>query len=449
MLAVTAVLLLLAPATASAWPGLNGRVGLTQDPRSKDVWAFALDGTATQLTFTGNDEEQPSWAPDGTHIAFKRSDEVFVRDVTTDAAPLRLTNKAVATENNTQPAWSPDGASIVFRTNRADPTRNVGDVWIMNADGTDERPLIVQPGDQRYPSFSPDGRHIAYMSRSEGGTADIWIADADGTGAHMLYDSGREDSAPAWSPDGTKLAFETHGPVESVDGDIFVLDLPTGRVTQLTADPPGAPVHDEGPAWSPDGTMIAFTSERADPAGDVWIMQADGSNPRRLTTNSILDESPDWQPIPFSVGGIRHPRRRVRRPLPRAGRHRIRHGGEGSVPYGAEGRREVDAAGHEGRRVHLHPDAALLRSGPRPVRAPGWPQGHRVRLAPAGVLTPHSPTAPRSTSTRPRANDTTTTIVLALRRVQPWIASTASRATSGRTKHTASAAIGIANHTTL
>ena len=278
-------------------------MGLTQDPRSKDVWAFALDGTATQLTFTGNDEEQPSWAPDGTHIAFKRSDEVFVRDVTTDAAPLRLTNKAVATENNTQPAWSPDGASIVFRTNREDPTRNVGDVWIMNADGTDERPLIVQPGDQRYPSFSPDGRHIAYMSRSEGGTADIWIADADGTGAHMLYDSGREDSAPAWSPDGTKLAFETHGPVESVDGDIFVLDLPTGRVTQLTADRPGAPVHDEGPAWSPDGTMIAFTSERADPAGDVWIMQADGSNPRRLTTNSILDESPDWQPIPFSVGG--------------------------------------------------------------------------------------------------------------------------------------------------
>ena len=154
------------------------------DPRSKDVWAFALDGTATQLTFTGNDEEQPSWAPDGTHIAFKRSDEVFVRDVTTDAAPLRLTNKAVSTENNTQPAWSPDGASIVFRTNRADPTRNVGDVWIMNADGTDERPLIVQPGDQRYPSVSPDGRHIAYTSHSEGGTADIWVADADGTGAH-------------------------------------------------------------------------------------------------------------------------------------------------------------------------------------------------------------------------------------------------------------------------
>jgi hypothetical protein len=90
--------------------------------------------------------------------------------------------------------------------------------------------------------------------------------------------------------------------VGGVDGDIFVLDLATGVVTQLTSDPAGAPVHDEGPAWSPDGTMIAFTSERADPNGDIWVMQADGSNPRRLTDNTFLDESPDWQPIPFSVG---------------------------------------------------------------------------------------------------------------------------------------------------
>jgi hypothetical protein len=125
----------------------------------------------------------------------------------------------------------------------------------------------------------------------------------------MVHDSGQEDSAPAWSPDGTKLAFETHGPVASVDGDIFVLDLESGAVTRLTSDPPGAPVHDEGPAWSPDGTMIAFTSERADPNGDIWIMQADGSDPRRLTTDTVLDESPDWQPIPFSVGAAERPSR--------------------------------------------------------------------------------------------------------------------------------------------
>jgi dipeptidyl aminopeptidase/acylaminoacyl peptidase len=147
------------------------------------------------------------------------------------------------------------------------------------------------------------------MSRSEGGAADLWIANADGSGARMVYDSGREDSAPAWSPDGRKLAFERHGPIGGVDGDIFVLDLGTGLVRQLTSDSPDAPIHDEGPAWSPDGTMISFTSERSDPNGDIWIMEADGSDPRRLTSTPLLHESPDWQPLPFFVD---LPRRRSR-----------------------------------------------------------------------------------------------------------------------------------------
>ena len=295
---LAAVLSLAAPAAATAaWPGLNGRVALTQDPRTKDVFAVALDGTSTQLTFTGNDEQQSTWAPDGRRIAFKRSDEVFVRDVTTDAPPVRLTVKAPRTEeNNTQPGWSPDGRSIVFRTNRANPTVNIADIWIMDADGTNERPLIVQPEDQRYPTLSPDGRWIAYTSRNER-DADLWLANADGTGARLLYDSGIADSAPSWSPDGTMLAFERHSPGAVLDGDIYVLDVGSGAAMQLTDDPH----HDEGPAWSPDGSMIAFTSTRSDPLGDIWVMGGDGADQRRLTTNSILDESPDWQPIPTTL----------------------------------------------------------------------------------------------------------------------------------------------------
>jgi Tol biopolymer transport system component len=294
------------PAAASAWPGLNGRIGLTQNPRTKDLYAFTLLGASTQLTFTGNDEQQPSWAPDGRRIAFKRSDEVFVRDVTSDAAPQRLTNKRVSTENNTQPAWSPDGSSIIFRTNRSDPTINVGDVWIMDADGTNERPLLVQADDQRYPTFSPDGSRISYTSRNEQGNADLWVANADGTGARMVYDSGRSDSAPAWSPDGTRLAFES-GP--ELQRDLFVLDLGDGHVIRLTDHP----AHDEGPAWSPDGTMLVFTSTRDNPPpftctqvvvgcdNEIYVMQADGTELTRLTANSILDESPDWQAIPTTL----------------------------------------------------------------------------------------------------------------------------------------------------
>jgi Tol biopolymer transport system component len=299
--AAFAVLGLTAPASAGAWPGLNGRIAVTQDPRTKDVFALALDGASTQLTLTGNDEQQPSWAPDGRRIAFKRSDEVFIRDVTTTAAPLRLTF-GPGTENNTQPAWSPDGRRIVFRTNRTTPEVNVADIWIMNADGTDQRPLIVQDDDQRYPTFSPDGARLSYTSRNAQGNADLWVADADGTGARMVYDSGQIDSAPAWSPDGSKLAFES-GP--ELQRDLFVLELGDGSVTRLTDHP----AHDEGPAWSPDGTMLAFTSTRdAAPRqgctgceNEIYVIRADGTGLTRLTTNAILDESPDWQAIPSTL----------------------------------------------------------------------------------------------------------------------------------------------------
>src|SRR3954462_1340625 len=69
-------------------------------------------------------------------------------------------------------------------------------------------------------------------------------------------------------------------------------------VRRLTADP----AHDEGPIWSPDGTKIAFTSERGD-SSDIWVMGADGSGVRRLTDDPARDESPDWQAVPFATAG--------------------------------------------------------------------------------------------------------------------------------------------------
>jgi dipeptidyl aminopeptidase/acylaminoacyl peptidase len=93
---------------------------------------------------------------------------------------------------------------------------------------------------------------------------------------------------------------------DGADHEIYVEDLASGAVTQVTDNT----VHDEGPAWSPDGRFIALT-RAADPAapGDIWVMASDGSGQRPLLTTPIAEESPDWQPLPATVGATdRYPR---------------------------------------------------------------------------------------------------------------------------------------------
>jgi hypothetical protein len=106
------------------------------------------------------------------------------------------------------------------------------------------------------------------------------------------------DSAPAWSPDGSQIAFESN-----LDGDmeIFVMNADGTNVRQITHNT----LHDEGPAWSPDGTRFAFTRGPDNLHGDIWVMSADGSDARQLTSWAGPEESPDWgvNPHPASVGG--------------------------------------------------------------------------------------------------------------------------------------------------
>ena len=85
---------------------------------------------------------------------------------------------------------------------------------------------------------------------------------------------------------------------EAEEKDIYVMRADGTRVRRLT-DSAGL---DEGPVWSPDGTKIAFSSDR-DGQQEIYVMDADGSNPRRLTANPARDESPDWQALPFDGSG--------------------------------------------------------------------------------------------------------------------------------------------------
>lgn len=123
-----------------------------------------------------------------------------------------------------------------------------------------------------------------FVSEREG-NSDIWRLDEEGN-EFQLTDSRADDLAPAWSPDGTKVAFES---LRDGNSEIYVMNYDGSGQVNLTQNP--APDHT--PAWSPDGTKIAFESLR-DGTREIYVMNADGSEQTRLTFGPGLNVAPQW-----------------------------------------------------------------------------------------------------------------------------------------------------------
>ncbi|MFC2060188.1 trypsin-like peptidase domain-containing protein [Chloroflexota bacterium] len=169
---------------------------------------------------------------------------------------------------------------IVFTVNRNDEQY---DIYIMDADGSNQERLTTSGVEGDHYAFSPDGRRIVY-----GAGGNILTINDDGTWNIALL-SGRRAYEPAWSPDGTEIGF--HSWHDTDQAEIYVMDVGGGNLTRLTDNS----ADDISPAWSPDGTKIAFTSDR-DGNREIYVMNADGSNQRRLTDERNEDIYPTWSP---------------------------------------------------------------------------------------------------------------------------------------------------------
>jgi Tol biopolymer transport system component len=316
-----ALLAALPVAAAHAAPGLNGYLAFgsnrTGSQFSDDIYITPLDADApTRLTFRTADDGQPAWSPDGSHLAFKTtqfgSNQLAVMNADGTGEAL-LTRTFRFSEG--QPSWSADQKTLIYRRTPENPLVQDGDIWALDVEASKPdpanpvtHPVLQMTGDERYPTFSPDGTQIAFRHGDDlvepSGDEEVYVMNADGTNVRRLTDNADFDSAPAWSPDGQWLAFE-HAPgdtltpgTEPQEKDIYVM-RPDGSDVRRLTDSPGL---DEGPVWSPDGTKIAFSSAR-DGQQEIYVMNADGSDQRRLTTNPARDESPDWQPLPFDDRG--------------------------------------------------------------------------------------------------------------------------------------------------
>jgi Tol biopolymer transport system component len=248
---------------------------------------LGLAAAVTVIAFTGPASPAAGVAAANRIVFHSRlkggNNEIF--SINANGTGLTRLTRSAASDSN--PTWSPDGKRVAFESNRHGDRHGYqdSDVFVLNANGSGIREVTFSNRFDGDPAWSRQNT-IAFESERNG-LADVYSIRADGSAEKRLTVSPAFDGDPAWSPNGKRITFTSER--DGGDREVYVMNADGTDQVRLTT----SAGFDENPSWSPNGRLIAFDSMR-DGNLEIYVMNADGTNVRRVTDHPAIDAIPAW-----------------------------------------------------------------------------------------------------------------------------------------------------------